>query len=225
VKIAVISDIHLGRGDRADAFEHDDFDFLRFLAYLESNFERIVLLGDIWETLTVAPHARLTEFLAAQAAHLEIAQRFQQAQYTYVMGNHDLVAGHAVGAVNEFALEVDGLRLLFAHGHQSDYWCSQGRGFSERGVRIATWLKYVGLKTVYKALAALELARNPANREVKSWAFSQEADVVITGHTHKADKDNQGSRLFLNSGHCAHGAFNFLALDTQRLDFEVCHSF
>jgi predicted phosphodiesterase len=225
VKIAVISDIHLGRGDHADAFGHDDYDFLRFLHFLESNFERVVLLGDIWETLTAVPRARIAEFKAAQEAHREIARRFLKGPYTYVLGNHDLVAEHTVGAVSEFSLEVDGLRLLFAHGHQSDFWCSRGRGFSERGVRLGAWLKYIGLKTVCKAAEAFELSRNVGNHEMKSWAFSRDADIVVTGHTHHADKDNQGSQLFLNSGHCAHGSFNFLALDTKRLDFNVCRSF
>ena len=45
MQIAVISDLHLGAGGAADGFGHDDGDFLRFLRFLERNFERIVLLG------------------------------------------------------------------------------------------------------------------------------------------------------------------------------------
>ena len=52
MNIAVISDLHLGSDDATDSFGHDDAEFLRFLGFLEGNFERIVLLGDIWETLT-----------------------------------------------------------------------------------------------------------------------------------------------------------------------------
>ena len=51
MEIAVISDLHLGTGGAADGFGHDDAEFLRFLSFLERNFERVILLGDIWETL------------------------------------------------------------------------------------------------------------------------------------------------------------------------------
>ena len=40
MKIAVISDLHLGRGDGSDRFGHDDAEFLRFLDFLEGDFER-----------------------------------------------------------------------------------------------------------------------------------------------------------------------------------------
>jgi len=52
--VAVISDVHLGTGGRTDAFGHDDAEFLRFLRFLEHQFEHILLLGDIWETLASA---------------------------------------------------------------------------------------------------------------------------------------------------------------------------
>ena len=45
MKLAVISDLHLGRGDGADQFGHQDADFLSFLDHLEDNFERVVLLS------------------------------------------------------------------------------------------------------------------------------------------------------------------------------------
>ncbi len=49
-----ISDLHLGTGGAADGFGHEDGEFLKFLGFLEKNFEKVVLLGDIWETLTGA---------------------------------------------------------------------------------------------------------------------------------------------------------------------------
>ena len=54
MEIAVISDLHLGTGGAADGFGHDDGEFLKFLSFLEKNFEKVVLLGDVWETLTGA---------------------------------------------------------------------------------------------------------------------------------------------------------------------------
>lgn len=171
------------------------------------------------------PQERLEQFRRAQAAHKEIAQRFKKQQYTYILGNHDLVAEQAVGARSEYILEVDGMRLLFAHGHQSDFWCHQARSVSESLVRLGTWLKSKGLKAVHQAAEGLETSRNSGNHWMKKWAFAREADVVVTGHTHLADKEERDSRLFLNSGHCDHGNFSFLALDTRALSFDVHRGF
>src|SRR5687768_4957553 len=119
--IAVISDLHLGPGDVTDGFGHDDRTFLRFLRYLESNFERIVLLGDIWETLT-GPRLgdAAASLAAARRAHPEIARRFAGAKYSYVHGNHDLVAGAAHNVPDQLLLRTDGASVLFTHGHHHD---------------------------------------------------------------------------------------------------------
>ena len=78
MKLAVISDLHLGAGDLADGFGHDDGDFLRFLTFLERNFERVILLGDIWETLQSRRlGSAREELLLARATHPEIARRFE----------------------------------------------------------------------------------------------------------------------------------------------------
>jgi metallophosphoesterase superfamily enzyme len=104
MKIAVISDLHLGPAGAADLFGHDDSEFMRFLKFLERNFEKVVLLGDIWETLTGRiPGRPERELGSARESHPEIAQRFSSRQYAYVHGNHDLVAGVVEGAPDELS--------------------------------------------------------------------------------------------------------------------------
>ena len=232
MQVAVISDLHLGRGGPTDAFEHDDHEFLRFLGFLESNFERIVLLGDIWETLTAkAPGAQAAELRAAQEYHREIHQRFQRAPYRYVHGNHDLVAGNVMGAPEEYALEADGVRMLFSHGHQGDRLCSHVRPLSEFGVWLGAWLRRLGLSSVYRSIAGWESARSGREDEcsVRRWALSHArlsaADIVVTGHTHVAAKAESESRLFLNSGTCSNGNISFLALDSRLGHYEVHHGY
>lgn len=228
MKVAVISDLHLGSGGKADLFQHDDWEFLRFLRFLENNFERIVLLGDIWETLTAkTPGAQAEELHAAQTHHREIFERFSRPSYHYVHGNHDLVAGRVQGAPDEYALEADGVRLLFSHGHQGDELCSRVRLLSELGVWLGAWLRRLGLSPIYSYFAGLETQRTSTLEtcSVRRWALSQagerSADVVITGHTHRAAKAEDGDRLFLNSGACSGGTISFLSLDTRRQVYEV----
>lgn len=231
-QVAVISDLHLGSGGRTDSFGHDDAEFLRFLRHLENNFERIVLLGDIWETLTAAtPGAQLTELCRAQTYHREIHERFLRPKYRYVFGNHDLVAGRHQGASEEFAIEDRGMRILFSHGHQGDSLCAHARWISEMGVWAGAWLRRLGLAPVYAYFAGMERQRARALDRcvVRRWAVSEAesraADIVVTGHTHVPAKAEDGHCLFLNSGTCAEGEISFLSLDTARGEYQVHASY
>jgi len=226
MQVAVISDLHLGTGGSTDAFRHDDHEFVGFLRFLERNFEKIVLLGDIWETLTRVPGAQAAELRLAQEHHHEIARQFSKPQYQYVHGNHDLVAGKVQGAPAEYALECDGVRILFGHGHQGDDLCSRARLFSEVAVWLGAWLRRLGLAPIYSYFQELETRRTSAEAcPVRRWALeeasSRSADIVVTGHTHRPAKAADENRLFLNSGSCSEGNINFLSLDTKRSIFEV----
>jgi predicted phosphodiesterase len=229
MRIAVISDLHLGTRGPTDSFGHDDSEFVRFLRYLERNFERIVLLGDVWETLTgVMPGSPLIQLEAARAAHPEIARRFAQDKYSYVHGNHDIVAA-ARRAPELLELQADGVRLLFTHGHQSDFIVMHARWLSELGVFIGGWVRRLGFSRLYDVLRKLDGMRSGYSEagtpEFRNWAFSaaerRSADVVVTGHTHVAERVEHGSRLLLNSGSCALGKFSFLAIDTRAGNYSV----
>lgn len=231
MEIAVISDLHLGPGGAADGFGHDDSDFARFLGYLEANFERIVLLGDVWETLTGAlPGDPAAELLAARLAHPEIARRFSDLKYTYIHGNHDLVAGAVLGAPDEFTLEADGVRLLFTHGHQQDALVARRRWLSELGVWIGGWIRRLGLAPLYRLLSSVDEWRTGSSVDSTRCAFQREwvgqatrrdVDIVVTGHTHIAARAEHGTRLYLNSGSCSDGKLSFLAMDTRRSSYTV----
>lgn len=233
MKIAVISDLHLGAGGPADSFGHDDGEFLRFLRFLERNFERVVLLGDVWETLTGAlPGSPLVELAAARAAHAEIARRFERPVYAYVHGNHDIVA-MARGVPEELSFHADGVRLLFTHGHQNDLVVKHARWLSELGVWVGAWVRRFGFGAVYRLLQTLDGARGGASLDAGSCTFQRwavevarlrSADVVVTGHTHLATRAEHGDRLFLNSGSCSQGEISFLSIDTRQKSFSVHRS-
>jgi predicted phosphodiesterase len=234
MKLAVISDLHLGAGDRADVFGHDDADFLRFLKFMEGNFERIILLGDIWETLQSRRlGSALQELELGKAAHPEIARRFERPKYRYVHGNHDIVAG-VLGVPEELHLEADGVRLLFTHGHQNDDLVMRRRWLSELGVWLGGWIRRVGLSAFYRLCAHIDdlrggLSLDGARCAFQQWAVGEAArreyDVVVTGHTHLAARTEHGSRLFLNSGSCSEGQLSFLSIDTRRGDYAVNYGY
>lgn len=234
MKLAVISDLHLGAGDRADGFGHDDADFLRFLKFLEGNFERVILLGDIWETLQSRRLGSARQELElARAAHPEIAKRFERPRYHYVHGNHDIVAG-LLGVPDELHLMVDGVRLLFTHGHQNDELIRRRQWMADLGVWLGGWIRRVGLGAFYRLCAKIDEARGGLSLdgtrcEFQRWAVGEAArrafDVVVTGHTHLAARTEHGSRLFLNSGSCSEGQLSFLSIDTRRGDYAVNYGY
>ncbi len=98
MKKAIVSDLHIGSGDETDRFGHDDYEFLVFLNHLEANFEKIILLGDIFETLTGRKYGkRMDELRRCFQAHPEVSKRLvgHRRKYIYIHGNHDLVSAEA----------------------------------------------------------------------------------------------------------------------------------
>ncbi len=233
--IAVISDLHLGTGGAADGFGHDDGDFLKFLSFLEKNFERVVLLGDIWETLTgTLPGDPAQELRRARESHREIAARFERPNYLYVHGNHDLIAGAVQGTPDEFIIRAGSTRILFTHGHQNDDLVQKRRWLSELGVWLGGWIRRVGLSALYRLLNELDVKRGGLSPDstrcsFQKWAMGiaaeREFDVMVTGHTHLAANAVHGDRLFLNSGSCSEGQLSFLSMDTARSRYAVHTSF
>lgn len=224
MQVAVISDLHLGHGDRADGFGHHDSEFLRFLSFLERNFERIVLLGDIWETLAnerLGGHA--ASLSRARGAHAEIASRFERSNYTYIHGNHDLVAADVDSAPEEFLIDAHGTRVLFTHGHHHDVLFRKGRWLSELGVWMGGWIRRLRLSTLHDVLTHLDnnaggVSDDHERCTFQRWAVAaakaRDADIVVTGHTHRATSAEHGNHVFMNSGSCAAGNYSFLSLDT-----------
>jgi predicted phosphodiesterase len=223
MKIAVISDLHLGPGDRSDVFRHEDQQFLRFLDFLEGNFERIVLLGDVWETLTPTwPGDPAQALKRAREAHPDIARRFERPRYTYIHGNHDIVAGRVDRAPEELVLTHGTTRMLFTHGHNQDALIRKARWLSEIGVWLGAWILRLGMGSVYRLCDAIDRLRagavtEPERCAFQRWAVSlartRSADVIVTGHTHVPLRTEHRDALFLNSGSCADGRFSFLSLD------------
>ena len=232
MKLAVISDLHLGLGDTVDQFGHDDAEFLKFLDYLEDNFERIVLLGDIYETLASRrPYSQAHELKAVREAHSEIVDRFDgDGPYTYIHGNHDMVAGNLLAVPDQMMLQVDGRRLLFTHGHWFDWIIRRGRFFSEWCAWMGGWIIRFGLQRVFRFFEgidrlvvgkAAEKGRSKFQRWAVSMARKHEADVIVTGHTHVGTRREHGNRLYLNSGSCSKGKYSFLSLDTAQGDYAL----
>ncbi len=219
VKIAVISDMHLGRGDGTDLFGHRDADFVRFLKHLEDNHERVILLGDIYETFASDPWHQYREVKLIRAAHPEVVKRFEDDKYTLIHGNHDLVMSR-FGAPSELMLDLDGTRILFRHGHKYDWLIRNAPTIPEFFVWLGFILARWGVEAFLRWGNVIDqwLRANEGMASFQNWALStaaaNSADVIVTGHTHRGAAKESGNRMYMNSGACYKGLYSWLHLDT-----------
>lgn len=230
MKIAVISDMHMGNADGADHFGHDDGRFVRFLRFLEDNFQRIVLLGDLYETLNGRwPGGGRAQLQRCRNAHSKVAERFEGAQYLTLQGNHDLVLA-TEGAPAELRLDLDGVRMLFIHGHQHDWGFRHVRRLGETMSWLGGWLKRTGLRGLIRRAEPFEARlrspfKSPERCRFQQWAVAlareRDVDVIVTAHTHERARAEHGDRLFLNSGACTWGRYSFASIDTGAGVFDV----
>ena len=228
MRIAVISDLHLAADPRVNQFGHEPAAFHRFLDFLEGDFEKIVLGGDIWECLRGRlPGRPGDELRRARAAHPDFAERFAGPQYIALAGNHDEPL-HAHGTRLRWLLDTDGVRVLFTHGHEFDWLYAHAPAASHAINFGAGWLARAGMSGSDAAVFDLEAAvigirseprQDWIQRQALKAAAGADADVVVMGHTHVPGVHchvEHGGRLYMNSGTCSGGQTHWLAIDTAR---------
>jgi len=231
MKIAVISDLHIGNGDEADRFGHDDHEFLRFLKFMEANFEKIILLGDIFETLTGRAYGkRMNELRRCFQAHPEVSKRLvgNRRKYIYLHGNHDMVAAEAFRSVGEHFVSVGGGTILFTHGHVFDTISSNVRWLAEWFVWIGGHILRSGRRKTFDFLRGLDehFLGHPGDLEkcdfrsrAMNAARRMGIDVMVTGHSHAGGLIKCEEGLYLNSGTCIEGSFQYLAMDLAAMNY------
>ncbi|MBV1856844.1 MAG: metallophosphoesterase family protein [Nannocystaceae bacterium] len=227
MRVAALSDLHIGLDGRTDAFGHDATAFASFLDRLLATHDRVVLLGDVF----TADHAALWGPSHARA-HLQrilvrvpwLADRLAGPRVHYVHGNHDLVARDVLGAAERIVLARGAIRVLFIHGHQFDpiarralrlaqagTW-GTGRLRAARAPVVAQWLedRDVAIKD-----ARFRGAMGPYARAAERLCREENLSAVVMGHTHAARVDAVEHGVSLNTGTCSGGRHDVLSLDLE----------
>ena len=231
MKIAVISDLHLGRGDVTDRRRGHDQALLRFLDYLETDHEIIILLGDIWETLASRwPGVHKSEVALAKSAHPEVAQRFTRPQYRYIVGNHDRAVGLIEDLPHELILEIDQLKIRFTHGHHFDIWSTQLRYISELVVWISGWGARLGTHALtrffdwfHNLITGTSEIEKLGSLETQLIEDSERlgVDLTVIGHTHVPGIFRGENHILANSGHCLGETIHFISINTSEAHIEI----
>jgi predicted phosphodiesterase len=226
MRVAALSDLHIGVTNRGDGFLHDLPRFGAFLDTLEAEHDRIVLLGDIFQTDhgTVPTRASARRHLRrARARVSQLAERFAGPKYSYVFGNHDTIAETELAACEQLCLEDHGVRLLFIHGHQFDPVARSAPLAADLGTWFTGRLRAIGLRPVAAWLESRDIEikdrrfrgpHGPYTQGASCLARDHDARVVVMGHTHCARIDRIDEGLHANTGSCSRGRLSWISVDT-----------
>jgi predicted phosphodiesterase len=233
VRIAALSDFHIGIADRMCALGHTPDAFLRFLDHLESTHDRIVLLGDIYQcdhALRTGPMSAARQLEQARARTPWLTQRLERPDYTLIHGNHDAITRVALDAPTAIRFGSDDFSVLLTHGDAHDPII----GTAPRVSATATWvsgrIRSAGLRPVAGWLEGRDVAIKADRFQVPGGPYAQGAasliaeegvDVVVFGHTHVPWRTEVPGGILLNTGTCSRGRQMYASIDTDAQTAEI----
>ncbi len=218
LKIAVISDLHLGTfGCRAK-------ELLTYLKRIEP--EVLILNGDIIDIWQFSKkyfpksHMKVVRYILKMAMN--------GTKVYYITGNHDEMlrkfSGMSFGnieLINKLEMNLDGTKTLFFHGDVFDFSVQHAKWLAKLGGKCYDWLihlntfvNYVSEKFGGKRVSLSKAIKSSVKQAVSfiqnfeeaavQYAEQESCSVVVCGHIHQsADKVSvvKGSPIrYLNSG-------------------------
>lgn len=225
MRIAAISDLHIGARDRTCGFRHDPGAFGRLLDQLEAGHDEIVLLGDIWQLDHEAlpgrgPALRALRLARARAGWLD--RRIDGGGYTVVHGNHDAWTREALDARTRVVRTHGGRTAVLVHGDAYD----PVLGSAPRVSHGATWftgrLRWAGLRWPAEQLEEQDVqikarrfqgADGPYVAGARALSAAHGAQLVVMGHTHVPTLIDTGGAVLANTGTCSRRRFMGVSID------------
>lgn len=229
MKIVVISDLHIGHSKETHQLGHTDQKFKEFLIYLETIYDKIILLGDIFEIELENFLPDYKTYELCNKKHETITSKFKSNKYIYIFGNHDLVA-EKYGALERYELEYNNIKYLFLHGHQFDHICHKKQ---PRLVFLGSWCLKLGLKNLYRWITehlsctwfSVHLENAKFQDRAIAYAKKNGWDRIITGHSHDPKILKEDNFYFMNSGTCTYNRFCYLHMDLDNKEYDIIKSY
>ncbi len=226
MRIAALSDLHIGATERTDTFGHLEDAFLRWLDRLERSHDHIVLLGDIYQTdhglLPGKDTAR--RLLDRARARLDaLTRRTAEPQYLWVHGNHDPVTAEVLGAERQIILGPPGQRALFTHGDLFDPVIRAIPRLSALGTWFAGRTRAAGLRRLAEHLEDKDVEVKAGRHTGEGGPYAEGAaalmrehdvQIVVMGHTHIPARLTLPGGTLANTGTCSRGRFMGVSVDT-----------
>jgi predicted phosphodiesterase len=205
---------------------------------LEARHDLVVVVGDLYETWQGRRFGDTRSAMAEiRSTYPRLCGRLSSAPYKLVSGNHDASVEAQEHGTRHLEVAVDGVRILFTHGHQWDppvkrtrplaYSFAWSTGTLNRlqgpvvarfkGVRDAFERRYLYNKAVPEVLDGAARTRCPyLGGAIRLLEARPELDVVVCGHTHVPARCDTAHGTYLNCGSLAGGRWSWVELDTRR---------
>lgn len=183
----ILSDVHLGSNISRST---ELFDFLS-----NSNFKKLILLGDIFADLNFKrltfDHRRLLSYI------LRLPQD-RQIEVVWVEGNHDHgladLFAHLFNITvhSEYLWLQNGKRYIALHGHQFDRFVYLNPKLSSIITSLSLFIEQIDTKNkfltkfIHSSVHAFQKISPKVAKGARIIAEEREADVIICGHTHEA---------------------------------------
>lgn len=233
MRIAALSDFHIGARAYMDEFRHDERGFLAYLDRLEATHDRIVLVGDIYQTehaLLPGRRAAARELARARRRLPTLAGRLRGDRYLYLHGNHDAAAAHELGAPAQLRLAADGFTVVFIHGHQFDPIFNRAHAAAQAATWFTGRLRRLGLRPLAQWFEGRDVAlkhrrfghaRGPYAAAARALLREHAADLVVMGHTHVPHLHALPEGRVVNTGSCSRGRHMHVTIDTAARSVEI----
>ncbi len=233
MRIAALSDFHIGARAYTDEFHHAEDDFLAYLDGLEAEHDRIVLVGDIYQTehaLLPGLTAAARQLARARARLPALAARLRGPKYLYLHGNHDAVAARELGLPEHLRLTADDFTIVFIHGHQFDPIFQRARAAAQAATWFTGRLRRVGLRPLAQWFEGRDVALKhrrfghadgPYARAARRLLREHAADLVVMGHTHVPHLHVLPEGRVVNTGSCSRGRRMHVTIDTATRSVDV----
>lgn len=228
MRVAVLSDLHIGALPRTDAFLHDTGRFTRFLDRLEATHDRVVLLGDVYQCdhgLRADPASMRRQLDAARARSGWLTERLARPAYRLVHGNHDAITADALGAPTELRFEGAAGSALLTHGDRYDPVIGAAPGLSAAATWFCGRARWLGLRPLAGWLEERDIAIKADRYQTPDGPYAQGARAlmrergvrfVVFGHTHAPWRLELPEGVLLNTGSCSRGRLMYASLDLDR---------
>ena len=193
-RVALLSDLHLGRGGSADDGPADASALAAALHALAARVDRVLLAGDVLELQHgLVPFAWAREARLMRARHAGLVAALTAPSFVWLVGNHDEPLARLDGHLADLRLDVGGRRLLVLHGHQVDplhVYAPRLEAFGSWGAAMAVRAGWRGAWTLATGLAGRlnGMHRAPVEsaftRRLLAWGKARGATWVAHGHDH-----------------------------------------
>ncbi|MGQ0793866.1 MAG: UDP-2,3-diacylglucosamine diphosphatase [Deltaproteobacteria bacterium] len=207
----IVSDIHLG-SDLSRAEE------LKLV--LESwTFERLILLGDVFDSLNLGQMSKLHwDFISY------IKQLSRRKEVVWIEGNHDeglrqvIPTLLGIKSCIEYSWEYKGKKYLAMHGHQFDDFIKNNSILTEAACLLHRLARRIDSKKYVlsryldrKSTTLFDLSKKVAASAV-GYALGTGASYVFCGHTHEAMSMQAENVHYYNAGCWTDTPSNYISI-------------